>query len=257
MDIGADLRKARIARNRSLEDISRSTKISSSVLRSIEEDAFDRLPGGVFTRGYLRAYAGEVGLNPDEIVQRYRAGFDPPAPAPESNPPKAPVTAALARLSQPDDEAVQSRTRFMELIVIAGIAIACFAMLRQAAPSRQADSPSTTVEAPAIAPQTADAPVATSGHTAPAPSELKVDIHPSGPCWVEVTADGERVVAKLMDAGDRQTVTVRDDLMLRVGDPSAFAFSIDGVPGLPFGHAKQPAWLRINLTNYQTFLERR
>ena len=258
MDIGADLRKARIARNRSLEDISRCTKISSSVLRSIEEDAFDRVPGGVFTRGYLRAYAREVGLNPDEIVQRYRAAFEPPAPAPESHPTKEPVKAALARLVQPDDEEVQSeRTRFMEVVVIAGITIACFAMLRQSAPSPQADSPSTTIESPAVAPPTADAPVATSGRSAPAPGELKVDLHPRGPCWVEATADGGRVVAKLMNAGERQSVTVRDDLMLRVGDPSVFAFSIDGEPGRPFGRAGQPAWIRINRTNYQTFLERR
>ena len=90
-----------------------------------------------------------------------------------------------------------------------------------------------------------------------APRQLKVDIHPGGPCWVEATADGERVVAKLMNAGELQSVTVRDDLMLRVGDPGAFAFSIDGVPGRPFGRAGQPAWIRINLENYQTFLERR
>lgn len=258
MDVGADLRKARIARNLALEDISRSTKISSSILRSIENEAFDRVPGGVFTRGYLRAYAREVGLDADEIVQRYRAKFEPPASAPDDVHPEAPVRVALARLIGSEDEVDRSeRTRFIELLVIAGIAIACFALLRQATPSQQADNPPAMAEVPAVAPRTADAPVATSGRNAPTPTELKVDIHPRGPCWVEATADGERVVAKLMNAGDRQTLTVRDDLMLRVGDPGGFAFSINGVRGRAFGRAGQPEWIRIDRRNYETFLERR
>jgi cytoskeleton protein RodZ len=256
MDIGADLRNARIARNRSLEDISRSTKISSSVLRSIENEAFDRVPKGVFTRGYLRAYAREVGLDPDELVHRYRAKFEPPEPPPDTDRPDAPVTVALTRLIHPDEEADRSeRTRVMELVVIAGIAVVCFALLRQATPSQRVETPSAIAEAPAVALRTPDAPVATSGRNAP--SELSVDIRPRGPCWVEATADGERVVAKLMNAGDRQVVTVRDDVILRVGDPAAFAFSIDGVSGRPFGRAGQPEWIRITRQNYETFLERR
>src|SRR4051812_25256080 len=125
MDIGADLRNARVARNRSLEDISRSTKISSSVLRSIEDEAFEKVPGGVFTRGYLRAYAREVGLDPDEVVRRYRLEFEPPEPPPEPDHPTAPVKLALARLIHTEDEDDRAeRTRFMELVVIGAIAVA-------------------------------------------------------------------------------------------------------------------------------------
>ena len=75
-EIGGDLRRARIARKKSIEDISRATKINSLFVRAIESDAFDQLPGGLFTRGFLRAYAREVGLDPDEIVARYRAEFE-------------------------------------------------------------------------------------------------------------------------------------------------------------------------------------
>jgi transcriptional regulator with XRE-family HTH domain len=92
VEIGGDLRRARLARTQSIEDISRATKINSSLIRAIESDAFDRLPGGLFTRGFLRAYAREVGLDPDEIVARYRAEFEPT------------VASETADAAQPHDE---------------------------------------------------------------------------------------------------------------------------------------------------------
>ncbi len=58
-----------------------------------------------------------------------------------------------------------------------------------------------------------------------------------------------------MDAGQNETITVRDEVMLRVGDPGAFAFTIDGVPGRPVGEAGQPVWVRLDRQNYKTFLQ--
>src|SRR5437762_13790613 len=76
MDIGAELRNARKARKLSIEEIARVTKISPSVLRAIDRNDFDSVPGGLFTRGFLRAYAREVGLDPEEIVDLYRTEFE-------------------------------------------------------------------------------------------------------------------------------------------------------------------------------------
>src|SRR5438477_2289374 len=78
MDIGAELRNARKARKLSIEEIARVTKISPSVLRAIDRNDFSSVPGGLFTRGFLRAYAREVGLDPEEIVQLYRTEFEQP-----------------------------------------------------------------------------------------------------------------------------------------------------------------------------------
>jgi cytoskeleton protein RodZ len=255
MDIGADLRKARIARQRSIEDVSRSTKISSSVLRAIENDDFAKVPGGLFARGFLRAYARDVGLDAEEMVRRYRSEFEVPEPAPETQAAQLPARPSLSKLTGPEDEVVRTRRgQIVELGVILVVVAACFAFLRQSQPSQSAP---VQAEVPAAAPSTAETPVATTGRNAAAGAELKVDLHPNGPCWVEATADGERVVAKLMNAGDRQAITVREDLTLRVGDPTAFAFSIEGVPGRPFGRTSQPETIRINRQNYETFLEPR
>lgn len=78
MEIGTKLQRARIDRAMTLRQISDVTKISPSVLELIERDDFSRMPGGIFTRAYLRAYAAHVGLDPEEIVNEFRAQFESP-----------------------------------------------------------------------------------------------------------------------------------------------------------------------------------
>lgn len=71
MDVGTRLREARHRRGLTLDDITASTKVSRHTLDHIEHNRFSRLPGGILTRGYLRAYAAEVGLDPEPIVSDY------------------------------------------------------------------------------------------------------------------------------------------------------------------------------------------
>jgi cytoskeletal protein RodZ len=69
--LGEKLRRAREARDVKLEEIAASTKISVRYLKAIETGNFDQLPGGVFDRGFVRAYAQFVGLNPDAMVDAF------------------------------------------------------------------------------------------------------------------------------------------------------------------------------------------
>jgi len=68
---GEKLRKQREQRGIALDAISHTTKISTRMLRAIEEEHFDQLPGGVFNKGFVRAYARQVGLNEEEAVTDY------------------------------------------------------------------------------------------------------------------------------------------------------------------------------------------
>jgi cytoskeletal protein RodZ len=70
---GDKFRKAREAKGISLDDVSNVTKISSRNLQAIEQERFDQLPGGVFNRGFIRAYAKHLGLNDEEAVSDYLA----------------------------------------------------------------------------------------------------------------------------------------------------------------------------------------
>lgn len=58
----------------SLVDLARRTKIPLHVLEAIERDAIDEVPGGLFIRGYLRAYAAEVGLDRERVVREFLSG---------------------------------------------------------------------------------------------------------------------------------------------------------------------------------------
>jgi cytoskeletal protein RodZ len=72
---GEKLRKQREQRGLSLDAISTITKIGPRMLRAIEEEHFEQLPGGVFNKGFVRAYARLVGLNEDEAVTDYLAAL--------------------------------------------------------------------------------------------------------------------------------------------------------------------------------------
>src|SRR6185436_15440806 len=68
--LGETLRRERLKRHLDLEQISRELKISARMLEAIEEEKFERLPGGVFTRSFVRQYARALGLDEEEIASQ-------------------------------------------------------------------------------------------------------------------------------------------------------------------------------------------
>ena len=72
---GEKFRKERERRGFSLDDVSNVTKIGSRMLKAIEDEHFDQLPGGVFNKGFIRAYARHLGLNDEEAITEYLAAL--------------------------------------------------------------------------------------------------------------------------------------------------------------------------------------
>lgn len=72
-EFGDKFRKEREKKGFSLDDVSNVTKIGSRMLQAIEEEHFDQLPGGVFNKGFIRAYAKHLGLNDNDAVTEYLA----------------------------------------------------------------------------------------------------------------------------------------------------------------------------------------
>ena len=68
----AYLRGKREQKALTLAEISRITKVPTPSLQRLETGKFDELPAEVFVRGFLRSYAQCVGLDPDDVVRRYR-----------------------------------------------------------------------------------------------------------------------------------------------------------------------------------------
>ena len=72
-ELGLALKEEREKRNISLEEIALTTKIVPRYLEALENDRFDIMPGGFFIKGIIRTYARAIGLDPDEVLARYRA----------------------------------------------------------------------------------------------------------------------------------------------------------------------------------------
>lgn len=70
--LGQSLREEREARSISLEEIASATKIVPRYLEALESDRLDLMPGGFFVKGIIRAYAQAVGLDPEDVLRRYR-----------------------------------------------------------------------------------------------------------------------------------------------------------------------------------------
>lgn len=79
---GERLRKEREKQGVTLDEVCVSTKVAVRFLEAIEAEKFDKLPGGIFNKGFVRAYAQHLGINDDEAVADYlkAAGLEPTIP---------------------------------------------------------------------------------------------------------------------------------------------------------------------------------
>lgn len=69
---GENLRREREMRGISLQEISETTKISIRLLEALENEEFYKLPGGIFTRSFIRAYANYLGLDEERVLAEYQ-----------------------------------------------------------------------------------------------------------------------------------------------------------------------------------------
>ena len=264
MDVGSTLRAARERRGKTLVQLASTTKIPVAILQAIEENDFDRVPRGIFARGFLRAYAAEVGLDPADLVAQFlrESGDVPPAAEP------APVDAPVEDDDGIEPYAVDGDIRpatpgWSYLAMIAALIVAFVAVNRYneespggAAPAAAAAGADAIVDDLAGGDSSGAAQaVATAGRTASAEepagaaprqtSTLQFVLQADEECWIEAVVDGRRAIYRLMQPGERATIESDDEIVLRVGDPGAVTYSVNGRPGEPLGRAGTPVTVRF------------
>ena len=74
-DFGMKMKRLREERGVSLRQIADTTKISIGVFEALERNDISRLPGGIFSRAFVRSYAAEVGLDPEQAVRDFLVQF--------------------------------------------------------------------------------------------------------------------------------------------------------------------------------------
>jgi cytoskeletal protein RodZ len=71
-ELGQLLRKARLEKGISLEDMQETTKIRKRYLEAIEDGNYKLLPGNFYVRAFIKSYSESVGLDPNEVLRLYR-----------------------------------------------------------------------------------------------------------------------------------------------------------------------------------------
>ena len=251
--VGARLQRLREGKRVSLRQIANTTKIAVPALEAIERDDPRKLPGGIFGRSFVRAYARELGLDGDDTAREFFAQFPD--------------------LQEPADLAAQSgaagdvRERALALLSVAGVLIAIIAVAAWFYAGRSAvDEPrlpaarvtalSTRVPAPIPSKPTADAVPALGSVPAEPPGDGSLTLHVTARsgCWVSVTADGREVVARMLSAGETEAVRAASELRIKVGDATAVSLRLNGSPVRSLGSAGQVVTIRIDPSNAREWL---
>jgi cytoskeleton protein RodZ len=263
-DFGRSLREARERRGVSLRQISNATKIGMSALEALERNDISRLPGGIFSRSFVRSYALEVGLDPEATIQEFIAQF-----------PQDSVTAGHpTSMRSEDHEAIESdrrsATTFMRLIAlsipIAG-AILYFGTAGRRATSPVADAdPALGVAGASASGEPAPSTIAGRGPGTPAapgsaaafpPDRLTVTLSAVGETWVTATVDGEKRIDRLLRPGEQFAMEVRRELLLTAGDATALAMTLNGAPARPLGKPGEAVSAKVNLMNFTDYVAKR
>lgn len=239
-EFGLHLKQARERRGISLRQIASATKISSGALESLERGEFSRLPGGIFSRAFVRAYAVEVGLDPEETVRQYTELADALAASSLREVATAEIT--------DDDRMFLERQRiagvWLRFIVLA-LVVALGGGLtwwRVSVSQRQSAATPTVIVAPTALPvsaptEPAAAVAADPGQAAAVPNArpLSVDLHADASCWVKVTTDGRLVLSRNLTAGESQVFHADREISVQFGNAGAITWSVNGKPAKPLG----------------------
>ena len=116
-DLGARLKHAREARGLPLSDIASRTKISVTALEALERNDLSKLPGGIFGRAFVRAYAGELGLDPDKTVSDFHVALE------EAERRAAERGASRIEITDDDRQFLERQRRAMRVLKVALAAV--------------------------------------------------------------------------------------------------------------------------------------
>ena len=230
MDIGAQLRTAREERGLSMEALAHTLRVKARILSAIERNDLATVPPRPFGRGVVKAYAHEVGLDPDYTAREYFARFAPatPVPPPEQQAHGSPSAGRAPIVIGASLLAVAALVGWMATRSSTDSPPAPSAGARKAASTGSPQAPSTgSPQVTSTSPT--EAVTGTAGRTgsrAAASGGVAVTLTATRVCWVTVTADGRRVLYRLLQPGTREVVSASREVVILAGDAGALMWSL-------------------------------
>ena len=235
-----------------MKEIADATKISKRFLEAIERNDHKTLPAPVFTRGFVREYARYLGLNAEEMVNRYNfaaVGDDrieqsahlerlttPQAPPlPGKKQPLKGIPPAYARVD---------RNVYILILVVVALAGVSYWALKHRRESRAANEERLAVDTRVVpAPVTPPAAPPVSATTQPdptLPARLVLNIEVTERTWVKLDADGESVINDELHRGYHRSVEAKDSFRFRtIGNAAGITLTLNDLPVPALGHDGQ------------------
>jgi cytoskeleton protein RodZ len=256
------LRAARERRGLSLNQVAATTKISLAILEALEKNDVAKLPGGLFSRAFVRSFAEEVGLDPDQAVEAFAARAT-----------SRPMIGARSPAERVDDnEAFESNRQiaaaFVRLGAVSAVLVALIVYVGSVGRRPQPGGSSTPGGAAARGMQASAGNAgnaATSRETgsnaadgaatvSAAEETVIVALAATRNCDVSVSVDGGPVVDRHLEPGDRYVVKMRREATLSLADASAVAVTFDGAEARPLGGPGESVTIHLNPANIKDYL---
>lgn len=262
---GARLKREREQRKITLDDISVATKIGTRFLAALEEERFDQLPGGIFNKGFVRAYARHLGLDENQTIADFVAASAPSLP--ETPPEETPVLAAMAvrvpkskQKSRSDDGVPWGIVAVVLLVMAFGFAVWGFHSREKSVPrvagsprggteQAQPASPGTTSPAAQSSPSGSSALETALPAAAPVSNAgvFVVSIKARQDSWVSITSDGKQIMQDTLAAAAEKFIEGRNQIVIKTGNAGALDISFNGKKLAPQGHDNQVKTLTFEL----------
>lgn len=205
--IGRVLRVERERQRISLGSVARATKVRQDYLELIDAERLDELPAGAYAKGFIRAYAQFLGLDPLPLVQTYEARHGRPEPE---------LSAVVRRPVRVPNAAQPRAWR-----VAAGIAVGLLLVLGLLGAFGSGEEPA---EAPEVA-----ADVEPIDSPAPNPLGAVVKVEVVGErSWVQAEADGELIFQGTLSSGEERTFKGEGRVYLVFGNAQAVRLYANG-----------------------------
>jgi hypothetical protein len=237
IDFGSELRCAREQSGLTLRAIADTTKLPITALKALEDNRIGQLPGGIYRRAIVRAYAAEVGLDAEHVVRAFVARH--PDEVPSSG---APVV--IERRGMPRALGVAVSLAGTLIPVLGGVFYFASRTAGSDSPRQighvQSDRQAATAEARPAALTAVDS--------------VPMMISVSSQTRLAVIADGREVVARQVEPGEVIRLTVSDEVVLMGDNAGAVQFSINGRAGRTLGDEGVPLSARIPRGDYLSWL---
>ena len=249
-NLGDRLRVRRERQGLSFRQVAARTKIPIHVLEALERNDVSRLPGGIFGRSFVRAYATELGLDPEEAIRDFLAQL-----------PLDIVEAGHRRPDQiEDNEALESNRRIAATVLrllIWSLPLAVLIVYL----SSPAPQPPTAMRRPGIVPRAHEVPPSAAAEAsaagaaaAGARAPLVIEVVANRRSMIQATIDDQETAVHRLAEGERQTFTVQRELRMEVDDAAGVTWTLNGRPGRSLGMVGELVRITLTPDNYRDYL---